>query len=99
MRRMGQAPPKTKRIIEVNPNHPYIERLRAIHAANAKAPEQETYAQLLHGQAILAEGGTLPDPGAYSRVVMEVATQAVAADAMPSEPETTEDEAAQQDQS
>ena len=81
MRRMGQSPPKTKRILEINPDHPFIERLRAIHAANDKAPELDTYARLLHGQAILAEGGTLPDPGAYSRVVMEVATQAVAAGA------------------
>ena len=77
MRQMGQEPPKTKRILEVNPDHAFIERLRAIHSANDKAPELDTYAHLLHGQAILAEGGTLPDPGAYSRIVMEVANQAV----------------------
>ena len=91
MRRMGQSPPKTKRILEVNPDHPFIERLRAIHAANDKAPELDTYARLLHGQAILAEGGTLPDPGAFSRVVMEVATQAVAAGAASGEAEPATD--------
>ena len=99
MRRMGQAPPKTKRILEVNPDHPFIGRLRAIHAANATAPELGTYARLLHGQAILAEGGTLPDPSAYSRIVMEVANQAVAASATPSEPHSGEDGEAQQGQS
>ena len=77
MRQLGQAPPKTKRILEINPDHPFIARLGAMHAADAKAPALKTYAQLLHGQAILAEGGTLPDPGAYSRVVMEVANQAL----------------------
>ena len=51
------------------------------------------YARLLHGQAILAEGGTLPDPGAYSRLVMEVANQAVAAGAISAEPDATTDEA------
>ena len=81
MRQMGQEPPKTKRILEVNPDHAFIERLRAIHSANNKAPELDTYAHLLHGQAILAEGGTLPDPSAYSRIVMEVANQAVSAGA------------------
>ena len=81
MKQMGQAPPTTKRILELNPDHPFIERLRAMHAADAKTPALDTYAQLLHGQAILAEGGTLPDPGAYSRIVMEVANQAVAAGA------------------
>ena len=84
MRQMGQEPPKTKRILEVNPDHAFIERLRTIHAANAKAPELDTYARLLHGQAILAEGGTLPDPSAYSRIVMQVANQAVSA-GVPSE--------------
>ena len=96
MRRMGQSPPKTKRILEINPDHPFIERLRAIHAADAKTKELDTYARLLHGQAILAEGGTLPDPGAYSRVVMEVANQAVAAGATPLEPPSGEAPEAQQ---
>ena len=100
MRRMGQAPPKTKRILEINPDHPFIGRLHTIHAANDKAPELDTYARLLHGQAILAEGGTLPDPGAYSRIVMEVANQAVAAAApTPSEPPSEEAPEAQQSQS
>ena len=91
MRRMGQAPPKTKRILEINPDHPFIGQLRVMHAANDKTPELDTYAHLLHGQAILAEGGTLPDPGAYSRLVMEVATQAVTADPTPGQAEPAAD--------
>ena len=100
MRQMGQTPPKTKRILEINPDHAFIEHLRAMHGVNNKAPELDTYARLLHGQAILAEGGTLPDPGAYSRIVMEVANQAVAASAAPGAPAPTADtETPQQDQS
>ena len=91
MRRMGQEPPKTKRILEINPDHPFIGQLRVMHAANDKAPALDTYARLLHGQAILAEGGTLPDPGAYSRLVMEVANQAVAAGATPDQAEPAAD--------
>mgnify|MGYP001183588797 CR=1 FL=1 len=79
MRQLGQAAPKTKRTLEINPDHPFVARLGAIQAQDAKAPELKTYAQLLHGQAILAEGGELPDPGAYSRIVMEVASLAVGA--------------------
>ena len=77
MRQLGQNPPKTKRILEINGDHPFIVSLGSIHAKNADAPELKTYAQLLHGQAILAEGGTLPDPGAYSHIVMEVANRAI----------------------
>ena len=82
MRQLGQDPPKTKRILEINPKHPFITQLDAIHASNADSPALKTYAHLLHGQAILAEGGTLPDPSAYSRIVMEVAGYAIAADAL-----------------
>ncbi|MDA1094359.1 MAG: molecular chaperone HtpG [Acidobacteria bacterium] len=77
MRQMGQSAPKTKRILEINPDHAFVVRLGAIHAQDAKAPALATYAQLLYGQAILAEGGELPDPSAYSRIVMEVAQLAV----------------------
>ena len=83
MRQLGQDPPKTKRILEINPEHPFIGRLAAIHAENTRSLKLKTYARLLHGQAILAEGGTLPDPGAYSRIVMEVANEAVTAGAPP----------------
>lgn len=77
MRRMGQEKPKTKRILEVNADHPFIEKLRVIHAADKNAAELETYAKLLYGQAVLAEGGKLADPGAYSRIIMKVANKAV----------------------
>ena len=83
MRQLGQDPPRTKRILEINPGHPFIARLAAIHAENAQSLKLKTYAQLLHGQAILAEGGALPDPGAYSRIVMEVASEAAAAGTPP----------------
>ena len=91
MRQLGQDPPKTKRILEVNPDHPFITRLSVIHTRNADSPALKTYARLLHGQAILAEGGTLSDPSAYSRIVMEVAEQAVAADAPTATEETSAD--------
>lgn len=83
MRQLGQDPPRTKRILEINPGHPFIARLAALHAENAQSLKLKTYAQLLHGQAILAEGGALPDPGAYSRIVMEVASEAAAAGTPP----------------
>ena len=96
MRQLGQDPPKTKRILEINPRHPFIVRLAAIEGGDEAASTLKTYARMLHGQAILAEGGTLPDPGAYSRVLMEVANLAVGVpqedpDAKAAEPLANED--------
>ena len=52
MSAMGQAVPKTKRILEVNPNHPILEKLRGKVDENAEDPSIQEYAQLLHGQAL-----------------------------------------------
>jgi hypothetical protein len=60
--RSGQEMPVTKRTREVNPGHPVIARMREIHAAGKDDPRLGLYADLLYGQAVLAEGGMLTDP-------------------------------------
>lgn len=77
MSSMGQAVPKSKRILEVNPNHSILEKLRGKAAADAEDPTISQYARLLHGQALLAEGGTLPDPAAFTRLVADLMDQAL----------------------
>ena len=72
MKAMGQAMPAVKRILELNPNHPILEKLHGLYEANPEAPEVKDYAQLLYGQAVLAEGGDLPDPGVFSRLVADL---------------------------
>ncbi len=63
LRRAGQEVPKVKRVLELNPTHPIVTTLRQVLALDAKDPRLALYAELLHGQALLVEGGTLPDPG------------------------------------
>lgn len=77
MRRMGQAIPKTKRILELNPSHPLLPKLHAIFEKDNKSPELREYAQLLHGQALLAEGSPLADPAGFSRLVADLMVKAV----------------------
>ena len=61
MQATGQAVPETKPILEINPAHPLLRRL----AAEADATRFGDLAQLVVDQAHLAEGGQLPDPGAF----------------------------------
>jgi molecular chaperone HtpG len=77
MSSMGQAVPTSKRILEVNPNHPILEKLRGKVDTNAEDPAIGEYAQLLHGQALLAEGGTLNDPTAFTKLVSELMVRAL----------------------
>lgn len=69
LRAMGQEVPVNKRILELNPAHPILEKLQAAYDANADSPVIAEYADLLYGQALLAEGGALPDPGRFSKLV------------------------------
>ena len=80
LRRSGREVPKAKRVLEVNPSHPLLTRLLAFHAAHAADERFRRYAELLYGQAILAEGGTLPDPAAFSRRLAELLVEAAGED-------------------
>ena len=70
--RSGQQMPVTKRTLEVNPGHPVIARVREMHAAGKDDPRLALYADLLYGQAVLAEGGMLADPAGFSRRLAEL---------------------------
>lgn len=59
----GQEVPESKPIFELNPSHALIERLD-------QEPDEDRFADLasiLFDQALLAEGGHLEDPAAYTR--------------------------------
>lgn len=77
MKAMGQEMPVVKRILEINPKHPILERLHGIHAQGPDDPALTDYAQLLYGQAVLAEGGQLPDPAGFSKLVAELMVKAI----------------------
>jgi molecular chaperone HtpG len=77
MKSMGQDMPKTKRILEVNPGHPIVEKLQGMFEADPDAAELADYADLLYGQALLAEGGQLKDPGKFAKLVADVMVKAL----------------------
>jgi molecular chaperone HtpG len=78
LRRSGRDVSQAKRVLEVNPSHPLLMRLVVFHAAHPDDERFRCYAELLHGQAVLAEGGTLSDPAAFSRRLAELLVEATA---------------------
>ncbi|MER7972062.1 molecular chaperone HtpG [Streptomyces sp. NPDC096080] len=70
-RAMGQELPTVKRILELNPTHPLVTALRTAHGANAQDPALAEIAELVHGSALLAEGGDLPDPARFTRLLTD----------------------------
>ena len=65
-RAMGQEPPKVKRILELNPHSPLVTGLRRAHGERPDDPGLRGIAVLLHGTALLAEGGELAEPAAFA---------------------------------
>ena len=47
LRRAGQEVPKIKRVLELNPTHAIVTKLRQLHALDAKDPRLTLYAELL----------------------------------------------------
>ncbi|MFE6867567.1 molecular chaperone HtpG [Kitasatospora sp. NPDC057692] len=70
-RAMGQQVPPVKRVLELNPAHPLITALRTAHEANPADPALAEIAELVHGGALLAEGGDLPDPARFTRLLTD----------------------------
>jgi molecular chaperone HtpG len=68
---MGQDGPRTKRILELNPDHPLVTGLRAAHERQADDPALPETAELLYGTALLAEGGELADPARFARLLAD----------------------------
>ena len=67
----GQAAPVQKRIMELNPSHAIFERLSALDLEN-DLDSVANYAHLLHGQALIAEGSSVPEPADFARRVAEL---------------------------
>ena len=70
-RASGMELPTSKRILELNPSHPLVERLRSQHAQDPSAAELKDTARLISGAAVLAEGGTLADPAAFAKLLVD----------------------------
>ncbi|MBN1760928.1 MAG: molecular chaperone HtpG, partial [Chitinispirillaceae bacterium] len=69
MKAMGQAVPESKRILEINAEHPILVNMHTRYSTDPKDAELEEWVNLLYEQALIAEGQMVPDPMAYSRRV------------------------------
>jgi molecular chaperone HtpG len=62
----GQKAPSTKPILEINPLHPVVVRLKN------EESHFDDWASVLFDQALLAEGGQLDDPATFVKRVNQL---------------------------
>ncbi|MEP6860283.1 MAG: molecular chaperone HtpG [Deltaproteobacteria bacterium] len=77
LEQLGQAPPPVRPVLELNPNHPLMAKLKAAFAADSTDPRLAAYARLLLGQAYLADTGQVPDAAAFGKALDEVMLRAL----------------------
>ena len=62
----GQKVPESKPIMEINPGHPLVQRLKS------EQTQFADWSQVLFDQALLAEGGQLDDPAGFVKRLNEL---------------------------
>ena len=62
----GQSAPESKPILEVNPDHPLVQKLKY------EVNKFDDWSHILFDQALLAEGGNLTDPSAFVKRLNEM---------------------------
>ena len=73
MKRMGRIDaPETKRILELNADHPAVEALHSVFAKDATDARIENYARILYDEALIAEGSKIKDSLAFSKRINEL---------------------------
>ncbi len=73
----GQETPDTKRVLELNMDHPVMERINTIFQKDAADPVLKDYSGLLMDLATISEGGKIDDPSAFTKRVGELMADAI----------------------
>jgi molecular chaperone HtpG len=76
MRAMNQDVPKQLRMLELNPEHALLKRMKAMFEADKENPKLADYVELLYGQALLGEGSALKNPQRFTRLVADLMANA-----------------------
>jgi molecular chaperone HtpG len=69
---MNQPVPEVKRILEINPDHPVIEKMNKIFESDNKNSKVSDFSELLHNQALLTEGVAVKDPVRFSKLITDL---------------------------
>ena len=68
---------KQKRIMEINPDHEIVVKMRERLEQDAADPLLDDYANILYGYALLAEGSELDDSPKFNQSLLRVLTKAI----------------------
>jgi molecular chaperone HtpG len=68
--------PEQKRILELNPQHPIIDRLRRLLEKGSAEEKIDEWIEVLFDQAKIAEGSPIDDPATFNKRISALLTDA-----------------------
>jgi len=73
----GQEAPDVKRVLELNVDHPVVQKMKSIFETNRKNEELHSYSEILLDMAIIAEGGKIENPASFSKTMGDLMAKAL----------------------
>ncbi len=77
LKAMGQEMPATKRILEINPDHPLFAAMNRIFEKNRSEPILRDFVFLLYDQALLLEGSKPQDTSAFTQKIARLMVESL----------------------
>jgi molecular chaperone HtpG len=77
MKASGQQTPETKRVLELNTDHPVVSKIKGIYEADKDNPVLKDYSQMLFDVAVISEGGKVDNPAKFSKMVGDLMNSAL----------------------
>ena len=65
----GKQPPQNKRILELNTDHPVLEKINHLFEQDKDNPVLKDYSSLLFDIAVIGEGGKVENPSRFNKMV------------------------------
>lgn len=90
LRATQEGLPKTKRILEINPEHDVIRNLETLRGQDPSSPKLGEWVDLLLDQALLAEGSPIDDPARFATRLTSLLAEASATEVRAEPRETSE---------
>lgn len=77
MKASGQELPDSKRVLELNIEHPVFEKIRALFEKDKTNPVLKDYSNLLLDIAVVSEGGRVENPSRFSKMIGDLMSNAL----------------------
>ncbi len=77
MKASGQDAPEQKRSLELNVDHPVIDKIKELFETDTTNPALQDYSELLLDIAVISEGGKIDNPARFSKLLGDMMAKAL----------------------